>query len=144
LLIRHLQKARMAESRPPAVILIVDDEALVRLPLVLAVEDRGFAVLEASTGDEALAMLQVGTHVDLVVSDVRMPGHVNGFKLAAHIRSTWPELPVILTSGMWSDLDKPSPIPRGVVFLAKPYGIDDVLALVERLLAIEEQQPDAR
>jgi CheY-like chemotaxis protein len=122
------QDRQMGPSAVSATILVVDDEPMVRLPLVFALEDRGFTVLEASTGDQALAMLQAWSHVDLVLSDIRMPGKTDGMQLANHLRNTRPELPVILTSGHAPKL------PADAWFLPKPYDLDALLALVDRLL----------
>ncbi len=113
------------------VVLLVEDEALIRLPLVLALEDRGFSVIEASSGDQALTALQEGLVVDLVISDVQMPGSTNGIALADHVRSSRPDVPVVLTSGRAQ-----SPMRPNVPFLFKPLDPDRLADLVEWLLGM--------
>src|SRR5689334_22023277 len=89
-----------AEQARAHAILVVDDEPLIRLSLSDHMQDAGFKVLEASTGDEALAIMAApGFAVDLVFTDVMMPGLTDGFALAKWIGENQPDVVVIVTSG---------------------------------------------
>jgi len=117
-------------------IMIVEDEVLIRAYLSEELRDAGFSVIEAAHADEALSYLKAGEKVDLVFSDIHMPGTFNGLELARQLRDLYPSLPVILTSG------NPGPnTPDGLAaFLAKPYTSDKAISLVFRILGL--QDPD--
>jgi CheY-like chemotaxis protein len=127
----------IAESAPPLVALVVDDEPLIRLPVSWALEERGFEILEAGSGDEALALLEDGLHVDLLITDVRMPGSVDGFELVDHARRLrGAALPIIVMSGLpRHPAARPSPIPGGFIYLQKPASLDQLLGAIATLLA---------
>ena len=98
------------------------------------IRDLGFETEEASSGDEAYQMLKDGVAVDLVFSDLVMPGSLNGYDLAARIRTEFPKLKVLLTSGYASDAVTGSmsgATPQEI--LHKPYRQAD---LIERLHAL--------
>ena len=80
-------------------ILVVEDEFLIRMVVSDHLRDAGFTVIEAFNGDEALKILGSGALVDLIFTDVRMPGLVDGLGLLAYITRHRPTLPVIVTSG---------------------------------------------
>jgi CheY-like chemotaxis protein len=87
-----------ARARP--LILVVEDEALVRMNLVDVLEDAGFKVIEAAHADEATRVLSAVTGIDAVVTDVEMPwGSINGFELARQIRANRQEIGVLIASG---------------------------------------------
>ena len=113
----------------PAKVLIVEDEFLIRLTLAEALADEGFEVLEAEDADAALALLHNDPAVGLLLTDMQLPGRMNGRALAAAARETRPDLPVIYTSG------RPDMDPRGPrdMFLAKPYRPADIIAAVRRM-----------
>ena len=108
-------------------VLFVEDDALVREAVVQGLEDAGFDVIVAASGDQAVEMLDAGLDPDVVFSDIVMPGRVSGIDLADLLRERRPGLPVVLATGY---TDQRVAIP-GVQVLAKPYEIDqltDVLA----------------
>jgi CheY-like chemotaxis protein len=118
-----------AEPRP-ARLLIVEDELLIRMFVADVLRDAGYDVIEAVNGDEAIDILKAGVLVDVVLSDVRMPGSTDGLALLAFVRQNLAKLPVILTSG---HLAPEIALAEGAVqFLAKPYRIQDALAVVEQ------------
>lgn len=80
-------------------VMVVDDEVLIRLLAAEILHDAGFEVVEACSGDEAVSLLAAGVAVDLIFTDVNMPGTVDGLALAAYAKAVHPTLPVILTSG---------------------------------------------
>src|SRR5262245_41278519 len=84
---------------PPPVILVVEDEVLVRSIVAAYLSECGFDVIEASGADEAVRVLQADVAIDIVFSDVNMPGSMDGFGLAQWVRRERPWLKVILTSG---------------------------------------------
>jgi CheY-like chemotaxis protein len=80
-------------------ILVVEDEILIRLDLAQQLRAAGYRILEASTGEEALTILQRVDTVDLVITDVRMPGKTDGLGLAAWLRRNLPRIKIVLVSG---------------------------------------------
>jgi two-component system, response regulator PdtaR len=119
-------------ARP--IVLLVEDEPVIRACLVEAFEDGGFAVLDAADGDGAVRILeQNACRVCVVFSDINLPGSLNGVLLAEHARKHWPWVRVVLASG------RPKPdnfeISPGTRFFQKPYGINSVVDHVRELIA---------
>jgi CheY-like chemotaxis protein len=84
-------------SRP--VVLVVEDEVLLRWTAVAIIEDAGFDVVEAGTGIEAVSVLEKRSDIRTVFTDVEMPGSINGIQLAHLIRTRWPSIGIMATSG---------------------------------------------
>ena len=103
--------------RERAHILVVEDEPVIRLYIAEALRDMGALVIEAGTADEAWDFLATGADVHLVFTDHRMPGSMTGAELATRIRRTYPDLAVLLTSGVLDTRIWPEPI------IEKPYGV---------------------
>ena len=120
----------MPNAGAPSVILVVEDEELVRQSTADFLRMSDFGVVEAATADAAIELLAAGTAVDLVFSDIRMPGRHNGFELADWISTHRPALPVLLTSGYAGAGAAPSHRP----ILAKPYSYDGLLRRITALL----------
>src|SRR6201986_4651612 len=116
------------QVQPPLpAILVVDDEALIRLSLSDYLQDHGFKVLEASTGDEALAIMAAPAFkVDLVFTDVMMPGITDGFALAKWVSENQPDVPVIVTSGDAEKIAAAGELGQAIQFIPKPYDLDEV------------------
>ena len=89
----------MISEAKPAVILIVEDELLIRLNAVEMIEVAGFEVLEAASADEAIAILEGRFDIAVVFTDIQMPGTMDGLKLAAAVRDLWPPIMIVVTSG---------------------------------------------
>lgn len=105
-------------------VLLVEDEFLIRMIVADHLRDAGFNVTEAVNGEEAVAILTAGASIDVVFSDVRMPGATDGLALLAFVRRTLPELPVFITSG---HLEPALALAAGARrFIAKPYDLDEV------------------
>jgi CheY-like chemotaxis protein len=104
------------------VILVVEDEILVRLTAVAIAEDAGFEVLSATTADEALSVLEARADVRLVFTDVQMPGSMDGLRLAHALRDRWPPVELIVTSGRCHI--RANDLPDRGRFIAKPYDFD--------------------
>ena len=120
----------------PPLVLVVDDEPLLRLVNADMLIDAGFEVIEAASGDEALALLEQNSAVRVVFTDVEMPGRIDGFALADCIERTWPEIGVVVTSGRC--VPKPSFNAVAQRFLPKPYSMDHVVRLIG---AFVDRQP---
>jgi CheY-like chemotaxis protein len=107
-------------------VLIVDDEPVIRGFLCDYLNESGFHALAVASGDEAARLLESGTAIDLVFSDVRMPGKLDGFGLARWVMDNYPAVPVLLTSGY---LGKPSAAQQSCCagILPKPYDFEQVV-----------------
>ena len=116
-------------------LLVVEDEFLIRLMLSEALLDAGYEVLEAADADEALRQIELaaGRPPRALLTDVQLPGPVNGHELASRIRARLPALPVIFMTGRPEPLGAPAS--RRDVVIAKPYLPSEVCAAVERLLS---------
>jgi CheY-like chemotaxis protein len=116
-------------------ILVVDDEVLIRMVLSDYLQDCGFKVLEAGTVAEAIAIIEASQSIiDLVFSDVNMPGGKDGIELAQWVRTNRPELPVLLTSGDEKKADLAGAICAKEEFLPKPYDHKLAVARVRALI----------
>jgi CheY-like chemotaxis protein len=117
------------------VVLIVEDEILIRMLLAEALRQADYQVIEATNGDEALSVLHTSPDPDVLITDVRMPGSIDGFALAAYVRRTKPGLKVIITSGHAA--------PDGAIgladaFLHKPYELGAIVARIRMLTKKDE------
>jgi two-component system, response regulator PdtaR len=114
------------------VVLIVEDEFLVRMDTRAALETAGFDVLEAGDADEAIAILSARNDIRLIFTDVQMPGSMDGLKLAHFVRDRWPPVKVVATSGHARITD--SDLPEGVRFVPKPYSAAEITATLRELI----------
>ena len=115
-------------------ILVVEDEFLIRLTLVEALTDEGFDVLEADTGDAALPMLQADPTIGVLLTDIQLPGALDGNLLAQRARETRPELPVLFMTGRPDPTAQANGSTRDT-YIAKPYTLTDICNAVRRLAA---------
>jgi CheY-like chemotaxis protein len=121
------QTGQQPAARMPRV-LVVEDEALVRMAVADSLELAGFKVVEASTGDEAVSLLSRDTPaIDLVFTDVRMPGSIDGFALNVWVRQHCPAIPVFLASGDIGKAHSRGELAPGQPF-SKPYSLDAVVS----------------
>jgi CheY-like chemotaxis protein len=111
--------------RIPAVVLIVEDEMVLRMRAVDMVEDAGYTVLEALDAAEAVAILESRSDVALMCTDIQMPGQMDGLGLAHAVHARWPAIRIIVVSGQLSlpNIDLP---PRSR-FLGKPLDAGEVI-----------------
>jgi CheY-like chemotaxis protein len=116
-------------------ILIVEDEALVRMHGCDVLESAGFEVLEAGSADEAVKVLEEHADVHLLFSDIDMPGSMDGLELAALVHSRWPRIGLLITSG--HRRPETSAIPQDGRFLAKPWQEGAVIQNVRSILGIQ-------
>jgi CheY-like chemotaxis protein len=124
---------RPGSLRASPTILVVEDEVLVRLWVTDELRGNGFTVLEATNGDEALQVLNSSEEVDLVFTDIRMPGRRDGVALAQWLRKERPGLKVIIAS---SNLGASG----ADVFVAKPYSVPTVVQIIRELLGLQGTQ----
>ena len=117
-------------TRP--VVLIVEDEWLVRFHAVEMIAEAGFIALEAANADEAVAILEARNDVRLVFTDIDMPGSMDGLKLARAVRDRWPPIKIIVTSGQrFASADE---MPAGGRFFGKPYNLAEVTRTMRQLI----------
>jgi CheY-like chemotaxis protein len=111
-------------------IMVVDDEPMLRLMYSDVLRDAGHSVLEARTADEGLSMLEDGHPIRVVVTDVHMPGTLDGFEFASEICRRWPSVGVVIVSGRL----RPSKdeLPDESLFLSKPVCPDILTETVEK------------
>jgi CheY-like chemotaxis protein len=119
----------MARSSP--VILIVEDEFLLRMDSVEVLEDAGFEVIPAVNADEAIAILSTRSGIQIVFTDIQMPGSMDGLKLAGFVRDRWPPIKIVATSGH-AHIEA-ADLPAGSVFLPKPYRSAEVVKVLREL-----------
>jgi CheY-like chemotaxis protein len=120
------------------VVLAVEDMLLVRMFISDVLTDEGFRVLEAGTAAEALTILQARPDVMAIVTDVEMPGGMNGYELAHVVKDQWPNIQIIISSGRaWPNAGD---MPAGSIFLPKPVPtarlVDEVKKAVDRAEAL--------
>jgi CheY-like chemotaxis protein len=114
-------------------VLVVEDDALVRTALAETLRDLRYRVVEAADADAALASLDAGARVDAVLTDLTMPGSMDGLGLAAAARARLPAVPVVLISGHL-DASQGKPLPPGVEFVQKPHTGGAIAAALRRAL----------
>jgi CheY-like chemotaxis protein len=119
-------------SLNPLVILVVEDEMLLRMRVVNMVEDAGYIPVEAVDADDALAILQSRSDIALVLTDIQMPGSMNGLELAHAVRERWPPIKIILASGQLK-LSRED-IPNDSRFFGKPLNSDEIIAEMRDML----------
>lgn len=112
------------------VILVIEDEPLLRMNTVDMVEDAGFIALAAQDATQALKLLESRPDISIVLSDIDMPPGMDGIELAALVRRRWPPLEVILLSGKYGQRD--ARLPKDRLFFSKPYRASDVVAALHR------------
>ena len=118
----------MSAATTKPVVLVVEDEVLIRMNTVEIIEDAGFDVLEAANADEAIVLLEARLDIQVVFTDIDMPGSMNGIKLAQAVRGRWPPIKIIATSGHFKL--QAGDLPDDGRFLPKPYNskqVSDIL-----------------
>ena len=119
-------------SRLPHVVLVVEDEMMLRMRAVDMVQDAGYISVEAVDADEALAILQSRSDIALLFTDVQMPGSMNGLQLAHAVHERWPPIKIILASGQLKLSG--SDIPQDSRFFGKPLRSDEIIAQMREML----------
>ena len=113
----------------PPLVLVVEDEFVVRINAVSLLEEAGFGVLEASSADDAIALLESRKDIRIVFTDINMPGSMDGLRLAHAIRNRWPPIELVLTSGQMRV--RAEDMPERGLFLSKPYQPAELVRMVQ-------------
>ena len=116
-------------------ILVVEDEPLIRLGLASAIEEAGYVVVEAANASDAIKLLEADHSIRLVMTDVDMPGGMDGIRLAHYVRDRWPPIQLIVISGKVGV--QAGQLPAGAKFIGKPYHEPALLQLVQALVATD-------
>jgi CheY-like chemotaxis protein len=120
----------------PAVVLVVEDEMLLRMRAVDMVEDAGFTSVQAVDADEAVAILESRSDIALMFTDIQMPGTMDGLKLAHMVHKRWPPIRIILVSGQLNleTID----MPPGSCFFAKPLEAEVMMRQMRNMIVRPE------
>jgi CheY-like chemotaxis protein len=122
---------------PRSIILVVEDEPIIRMGAVALVTDAGFEALEASNADDAIRLLEARDDIRLVFTDINMPGTMDGIKLTHFIRDRWPPIKLLVASG--KTILEESEFPQGVRLLSKPYASQTI---IEAMIALLDEPSD--
>jgi CheY-like chemotaxis protein len=127
---RSMKPRREILNRP--VVLLVEDESLVRLTQVEILKDAEFWVVEAQDADEAFDLLKKRPDIGAVLTDVNMPGSIDGFEFARLVHQGWPDVGVLVISGKVAP--KPGDLPVGAHFLQKPIRPKDLIEALKQVM----------
>ena len=122
----------MAPAGTPPIVLVVEDEMVLRMRAVDIVEDAGFVPIEAISADQALQILESRDDISLLFTDIQMPGSMDGLKLAHATHARWPHIKIILVSGQIAvtDADKP----EDSRFFPKPLEIEQMIVEIQEMV----------
>ncbi|HTN62288.1 MAG TPA: response regulator [Devosia sp.] len=115
-------------------VLIVEDEALIRMDISGQLQNFGFKVFEAANASEAIEMLIANAEIQVMFTDIDMPGGVDGLVLSAAVRDRWPPIKIIVTSG--HRRVEMSDIPAESRFFRKPYRAETVAVAMREMMAV--------
>ena len=119
-------------SRIPAVILVVEDEMMLRMRAVDMVEDAGYTPVEAVDADGAVEILESRTDIALMMTDIQMPGNMDGLGLAHAVHERWPSIKIIVVSGR---LTRPNiDLPADSHFFGKPLESGEMIAQMQSMI----------
>jgi CheY-like chemotaxis protein len=116
----------------PVVVLVVEDEMLLRMRAVDMVEDAGFRSVEAVDADEAIAILESRSDIAMMFTDIQMPGSMDGLQLAHTVHKRWPPIKIILVSGQLKPAN--ADIPANSRFYGKPLEAKEMTAELQRMI----------
>lgn len=119
-------------AKQSAAVLVVEDEMMLRMRAVDIVEDAGFTSVEATNADDALTILESRSDIELLFTDIQMPGSMDGLKLAHAVHERWPTIKIILVSGQLklTDDDKPA----DSRFFGKPLEVKQMIAEMQDMI----------
>ena len=124
----------MSSSNPsrPFAVLVVEDEPLLRLHAINIVEEAGFVAIEAKNADEAMAILGSRSDIALLLTDVQMPGSMDGLKLAHAVSRRWPPIKIVVMSGHVM-LDQEY-LPKNSRFFGKPFQAEKMIPELREMI----------
>lgn len=123
----------MIPTAKRAVILIVEDDVLIRMDAAQMIGGGEFDVIEAGNADEAIEILETRSDISVVFTDIQMPGSMDGLKLTAAVRDRWPPIKIVATSGHVTIGH--DDLPDGGRFLRKPYSPAEILNALREVVA---------
>jgi CheY-like chemotaxis protein len=113
------------------IVLVVEDDFLLRMDAVDIVRDAGFEAVEAANADDAIAIIEANPNIHVVFTDVQMPGTMDGLKLARFIKDRWPPIKIVATSGRLRVSE--NDLPEGSIFVPKPYTPAQIIRTLREL-----------
>lgn len=116
------------------VVLVVEDDFLLRMDAVDIVRTAGYLVVEAGNADEAIAILELRPDIHVVFTDVQIPGSMDGLKLAKFVKDRWPPIKIVATSGRVNV--RKEDLPEGGHFLPKPYSPEQIVGTLRKLTGV--------
>jgi two-component sensor histidine kinase/CheY-like chemotaxis protein len=122
----------MVLHQPSAKVLVVEDEMMLRMRAVDIVEDAGFTPIEAVNADDALAILESRSDIDLLFTDIQMPGTIDGLKLAHAVHARWPSIKIMLVSGQVTPTEAEKPVNSR--FYGKPLEVKKMIAELKEMM----------
>src|SRR6204780_197668 len=122
----------MVLHQPTAKVLVVEDEMMLRMRAVDIVEDAGFMPVEAVNADDALAILESRSDIDLLFTDIQMPGTMDGLKLAHAVHARWPSIKIMLVSGQVTPTNTERP--ANSRFYGKPLEVKKMIAELQEMM----------
>lgn len=122
----------MSRTAAAISVLLVEDEVMISNLVADRLSESGFRVHEVVTADEALRFIKSGANVDVLFTDINLPGGMNGAELAERVRELRPEMPIVYVSGRYK-ISEISPLVPRSLFVAKPYDPNEICALLTRL-----------
>jgi CheY-like chemotaxis protein len=124
----------MSPNTPPhrAKILVVENEAIIRIELAAQLAEMGLRVVVACNADEAIAVLYAHRDINVLLTDVTMPGSMDGVRLAHHVRDRWPPIKIVATSGRVGTTV--CDLPPGSTFFPKPYSRETLRQAIKPLI----------
>lgn len=123
-------------TEPRAIVLLAEDEPLVRMFNADVLDEAEYQVIEATNGEEALTLFEARPDIQVVVTDVEMPGSINGFELARRVTKQRPFVGVLIVSGRVRPTDEE--LPDDSLFLAKPYTPPELLHGVQSVIEVQK------
>ena len=128
----------LVEAKRP-VVLVVEDEFLLRMDAVDMIGDAGFDVIEAANADQAIEILEARRDISVIFTDIQMPGSMDGLRLARAVRGRWPPIKIVATSAHIGVRE--TDLPEGGRFLPKPYSSIQVMGVLRELIAGARTNP---
>ncbi len=128
---------------PARRILLVEDEPVIRGIIADMLSDAGFEVTATCTGDEAAILIADSDRFDVLLTDITMPGLIDGIGLAEHAREVHPALPVVFVSGRPDHARRAEAVGQPSAFMPKPYDVERVISVIDRLMDDDGAAPGA-
>lgn len=116
--------------RSHTVVLVVEDEPLIRMEAVDMIEDAGFLTFEANSADKAILLMEQHSDINILFTDIDMPGSMDGLELAAYVQTHWPAVKIMIASGV-VDAERLT-LPESALFFPKPYPTSHIISALQQ------------